>query len=226
MQSAVSLIMLYVIFTSCDSTLKKIKAESTAFKKEQAEKWAAKNEKLKKDTTILQLLQNNPSLLKSFFKQQTDKDNFLKTKSLNMYTGPMDIALAHKYSIEYQTFYNKTESRVIPIEGRKEIPRTKSLWVDKRVIYSFIETFLNDSNLDGIRIYEAKYNIDAADRDAGVDRSSIGKNTVFFVATSKDGNNHKDTYFSFPGSPTSTGLYIYDYNSLCPDICLGGDFNH
>lgn len=226
MNSKLLLVLLSISFflMSCDKTLKKIDSESKIFKDEQEKKWAS-NDKLNKDTAFIKLLSSDKSLQDLFFKNdEKAKQEFLKT---SRFTGPMDIGLAHRYSIEYQTFYATPESRPTPA-GLKSVPATKSLWIDKKAIYTFVQTFLSNSDLDGIRVYFAKYNIDASERDALVNPENNGRNTVFFVVTQKDPTDptkHTDFYKPSPTNRRTDGLYIYDYNSLCPKDC-SGDFEH
>ncbi len=104
--------------------------------------------------------------------------------------------------------------------GQVNIKRTNSVWIKKDAILSFANTLINDKSIDGIRLYFAQYPLNGSELDSKLNKSVNGMKTIIFTATTPtaDGNNHVDY---FPSQADGRGLYIYDYNSLCPDKCIG-----
>ncbi len=108
------------------------------------------------------------------------------------------------------------------------VKRTESIWIDKTAILDFAKTLLSNDSIDGIRVYMAQYPDNASSIDAGIDVSNNGRKTIIFTATRlmPDGSKHVDICLPKPhtmalGFGPTDGLYVYDYNSLCPDDCSG-----
>ena len=123
--------------------------------------------------------------------------------------------LAQLYITEYMSRHPK-ELDVDHGGGTIKVPTTENVWVDKDVILYYAKKFIDDPTFDGIRLYNAQYPMNAPEIDSGLDSTTRGRHTIILTATKSDGNNgHNDWYGA------QSGVYIYDYNSLCPDKCAG-----
>ena len=172
-------------------------------------RWKAVAEKLSKDTNLAnQLLTFAPG------------KNFVFDS-----TQPVEVLVAKAYIDLYR---NDTPPK--PSSGPTStlsVKRTESVWIDKRAILAFARTILTNDSIDGIRVYFAKYPANAPEVDAGLDASCNNRTTIIFTATGlmPDGRKHVDKFLPKPRGATKgpmDGLYVYDYNSLCPDSCSGG----
>jgi hypothetical protein len=133
-------------------------------------------------------------------------------------TGEIEEAYASWYISNYRT------QTVPDLEGGNPVPVTEAVWVDRDAILDLAQTLINDpDHVDGIRIYFAKY---PSERqiilDPALDPKEFSRKALVFVPT-KDSlvgaeHYHRD-YFKL-GHP-GDGIYIYDYNSLCPTKCTG-----
>lgn len=100
------------------------------------------------------------------------------------------------------------------------VNNTKSVWVDKNAILAFANSLIKNDSLNGIRFYFAVYDDNASMHDPKLPAYSEGMRTLIFTATKIPDTSN---YFHTTGK-YSDGLYIFDYNSLCPNVCNNSDF--
>lgn len=140
-------------------------------------------------------------------------------------TDPMKNEYLAKAYIAYFKNSAKPLSREIGGGQTEVVETTENVWIDKEAILSFAKEILDNPEIDGIRLYNARYLDFASSLDPQMNNRFNGRQTVVFVATKKMNNGkydyHQD-YYDMPSNP-ATALYIYDYNSLCPpaDTCTG-----
>lgn len=148
------------------------------------------------------------------FKEREDK----RLASINRWapdvTKPVDFNLARLYVSHY-----KEQHRVTPGNVASE-SRTEAVWVDREAIEAFMYTLMNDKTLTGIRFYYSQYTPKVSTEDPRVSAEYNGRQMLIFVATKDSAGGHYD-YFRSTDGKRSDGLYIYDYNSLCPNDCKG-----
>jgi ribosomal protein S27AE len=119
----------------------------------------------------------------------------------------------------FASWYISNYRKSIPITTTADsiaLDSTESVWVDREVIAAFAKSIADGTNdIDGMRIYFAKYPSKIQiSIDPKIDPENADRNTLIFVAT----KNKADYYDE--GS-IENGLFIYDYNSLCPRRCEG-----
>jgi hypothetical protein len=182
----------------------KMKEEAKAFEAQQAARWAAVKENFKKDSSKYGGVQ-------AWY-------NKWNNKYVPFLTGEMDQIFAQYYITEFKANMPETERKTIG--GREvDVKRTESVWVERAAILAFAQQLATNADIDGIRLYFAQYPTNAHELDPKLLAEVDGRRTILFTLTKPDGANHKD-FFYRPGTGTA-GIYIYDYNGLCPDICIG-----
>ena len=137
------------------------------------------------------------------------------------FTGPIDYFTAKSY------IKNNSDAALNPIQRRGSsviktdtFLNTKSLWIEKSAILAFANSLIRADSLNGIRVYFAQYDDDASIHDPTLPKKFNGMRTIIFMATKT-----RDTSNCFhPNKKYTDGLYIYDYNSLCPDVCNNSEF--
>lgn len=201
--------ILFLFFPSCCENKYEtdLKASSKKFLKKQSEKFEKIN-------------LNDPAFF-PILKELGIADSNLQKD----FSGPIKNELLAKAYIAYCN-NSRPPSLTRVVEGvPTPVDHTKSVWIDKEVIKAFAQEMIDNSEVDGIRVYYARYLDFATNLDQDVDKRFNGRETLIFVATTPQNNGkftyHKD-YYNIPEKAYSS-LYIYDYNSLCPplDSCTG-----
>lgn len=185
--------------TGCD----KLKMAADSFEKRQAARWE----------NVKSYLTGHPEVADSLFKIM----NVTADKRPGILSMPMDSAFAYWFIENFRKYQQPEQT-----SSGETIPVTENVWVDREAILTFANTIVEGGNdIDGIRIYYAKYPSKVlCSIDPNLDPEEVhDRQHLIMVATKKVGDEHHD-YFEAKGS-SSKGLYIYDYNSLCPSICKG-----
>jgi len=201
---AISILAISSCTSNNNDKLKLLETASANFEKSQKERWDG----------VKNYLEKNPGVTDSLFGNK----NFAGYNQKDFLTGPMDSAFAHWYIRNYK----ESQKPTIDVNG-KEVPVTESIWIDRNAILEFAKTILDgQDDIDGIRVYFAKY---PPEFECSIDpnlRTTAAlvhdRNTVVMVATKNGGTDIHSDYFE-PMGTSSRGLYIYDYNSLCPTVC-------
>lgn len=105
---------------------------------------------------------------------------------------------------------------VAHLESTNDPEATKAVWFPKSVVTAFAKAFEENSNLDGIRIYFAKY---GSSQPAEVQN----KLTMFILGTMAQGERtHRDTFlFEKEGKFVTLGIKNFNHGELCPITCDG-----
>lgn len=174
------------------------------------------------DTTAKKLA----AIAKEFSNSQKIKwekiyDNYHKLDKEKAITEPINYFIAKSYIKNHSDPTLNQVSRPSSIDASNIIYNTKSLWIDKNAILALANSLIVSDTLNGIRVYFAQYDDNASVNDPLLDKKYNGMQTIIFMATRTSDNAN---VFHRSGK-YADGLYIYDYNSLCPDICINADFN-
>lgn len=202
---SICILLISSLLISCDKYEKKLNQSYNNFSKRQSDRIKKIN------------------LPDSFYSKYLLKNGYKKEEFVK-FTEPMkNEALARAY-IE---FFKKTAATQTMMRDGIPVPvdNTESIWIDKETIKAFAKELMDDSKLDGIRIYYSRY-LDVANvLDPQLSEEQNSRQTLILVATQNKINGsqiyHED-YYKMPNDQT-TSLYIYDYNSLCPpnNNCVG-----
>jgi hypothetical protein len=208
------------------SILTEAEDASKQMKEQEDNRWNAVLKKIRQDPALLNQLEAlapKDEYTKEFINGFKANANFIADS-----TARCEILIAQAYINQFKGNNPPTELSNIMGQSGLTVKRTESVWIERKAILNFANTFIKDDSIDGIRLYFAQYLDNASSVDAGIDPGNNGRKTIVFTATRlmPDGRHHVDYYKPKPKSQakddtTDDGMYVYDYNSLCPDSCSG-----